>query len=221
MVSFVFYEKNTSNTCNIPTSMYLCPMQTMDTRERILTQMFLDIRKNGFQGLRADKVITDMDITKGALYHYFANKQAIGSAVIDEIIRPNYLKFYRDLDQWEGHPIDKLQEHVQFLSDRATDDDIALGCPLNNLVQEMSPIDEAFRLQMKSIVDRIQESTTAALRRGQAALQVRPDVDAEAISRFIFAAIEGAYGVAKVRKDAASFRSNMAVLHQFLETIRQ
>jgi len=195
-------------------------MQTVDTRERILTQMFLDIRKNGFQGLRADKVIADMDITKGALYHYFANKQAIGVAVIDEILRPNYLQFYRELDRWEGNPIDKLQEHLQFLADRATDDDIALGCPLNNLVQEMSPIDEDFRLRMKSILEGIYDSITAALRRGQAAQSVRPDVDAEAVARFFFATIEGAYSMAKVRKDAAAFRSNMNLLHQFLETIR-
>ncbi len=195
-------------------------MQTLDTRERILTQMFLDIRKNGFQGLRADKVVADMDITKGALYHYFANKQAIGTAVIDEIIRPNYLKFYRELDGWEGHPVDKLQEHLRFLVDRATDDDISLGCPLNNLVQEMSPLDEGFRLRMKSIVDAIQDSTTAALRRGQAAQLVRSDVDPEAVARFFFASIEGAYSLSKVRKDAAAFRSSMGVLHQFLETLR-
>lgn len=195
-------------------------MQAMDTRERILTQMFLDIRKNGFQGLRADKVVADMDITKGALYHYFANKQAIGAAVIDEIIRPNYLQFYRELDRWEGNPVDKLQEHLQFLAGRATDDEVSLGCPLNNLVQEMSPIDEDFRLRMKSIVDGIQASITAAIRRGQAAQSVRPDVDAEAIARFFFAAIEGAYSVAKVRKDAAAFRSSMGILHQFLDTLR-
>ena len=195
-------------------------MQAMDTRERILTQMFLDIRKNGFQGLRADKVVADMDITKGALYHYFANKQAIGAAVIDEIIRPNYLQFYRELDRWEGNPVDKLKEHLHFLAGRATDDEVSLGCPLNNLVQEMSPIDEDFRLRMKSIVDGIQASITAAIRRGQAAQSVRPDVDAEAIARFFFAAIEGAYSVAKVRKDAAAFRSSMGILHQFLDTLR-
>lgn len=200
--------------------MYLCPMQTIDTRERILARMFLDIRKNGFQGLRADKVVSEMDITKGALYHYFANKQAIGIAVVDEIIRPNYLRFYRELDCWEGHPIDKLQEHLGFLSGRATDEEVALGCPLNNLVQEMSPIDEEFRLHMKIIIDNIHDSITAALRRGQAAGLVRSEINAEAIARFYFATIEGAYSIAKVHKEAAAFRSNMAMLHQFLDTLK-
>ncbi len=200
--------------------MYLCAMQAADTRERILQQMFLDIRKNGFQGLRADKVIAEMDITKGALYHYFANKQSIGTAVIEEIIRPHYLRFYQELDRWEGHPIDKLQDHLRFLSDRATDSEIALGCPLNNLVQEMSPIDEDFRLRMKSIIDHIHRSIAAALQKGQSAGQVSSKFSPEQVAQFYFSGIEGAYATAKVRKDAAAFKSNMELLSQFLDSLR-
>lgn len=200
--------------------MYLCAMQATDTRDRILQQMFCDIRKNGFQGLRADKVIAEMDITKGALYHYFPNKQAIGAAVIDEIIRPNYLEFFHELDRSTAHPVDKLQEHLQFLSAKATNEDVALGCPLNNLVQEMSPIDEDFRLRMKFIVDTIHRCIASALRRGQAAGIVRSDVNPEQVAQFYFAGIEGAYSIAKVRKDAAAFCSNMAMLGQFLDTLR-
>jgi len=200
--------------------MYLCAMQAADTRERILAQMFLDIHKNGFQGLRADKVIAEMDVTKGALYHYFANKQAIGTAVIDEIIRPNYLHFYRELDRWEGDPIDKLQKHLQFLASKATDEDISLGCPLNNLVQEMSPIDEAFRLRMKSIVDTIHNSIASAIARGQSKGLVRNEVIPEQVAHFIFSSIEGAYSMAKVHRDVAKFKSNLALLGQFLDTLR-
>jgi TetR/AcrR family transcriptional regulator, transcriptional repressor for nem operon len=195
-------------------------MQTIDTRERILEQMFLDIRKNGFQGLRADKVIAGLQITKGALYHYFDNKQAIGRAVIDEIIRPNYLRFYQELDRWEGDPIVKLQEHLQFLSGNATDEEVALGCPLNNLVQEMSPLDEDFRLRMKSIIDHIHTSVSAALARSKSAGLLRADFDPAQIAQFYFAGIEGAYAIAKVRKDAAAFKSNMQLLGQFLESLR-
>ncbi len=200
--------------------MYLCAMQLPDTRQRILTHMFSDIHKNGYQGLRADKVIAEMDITKGALYHYFPNKQAIGSAVIAEIIRPNYLHFYRELDNWEGHPIDKLQEHLHFLLSRATDEEAILGCPLNNLVQEMSPLDEDFRLQMRSIVDTIIRSTAVALRRGQAAGQVRPDVAVEDVAHFIWASTEGAYAIGKVRKEAKPFQSSMKVLLTYLDSLR-
>jgi TetR/AcrR family transcriptional regulator, transcriptional repressor for nem operon len=200
--------------------MYLCGMNTTDTRERILHQMFTDIRKNGFQGLRADKVVADMGITKGALYHYFSNKQEIGTAVLDEIIRPNYLAAFRRLDQYTGDPITFLQEHIDHLAQAATDEDIALGCPLNNLAQEMSPLDEAFRLRMKQIVEQIEHSVAAALERGKVNGYVREDADSKALGRFFFSSIEGAYSMAKVIKSVEAFRQNMQLLKTFLQAYR-
>jgi TetR/AcrR family transcriptional regulator, transcriptional repressor for nem operon len=204
---------------HIPTSMYLCAMNATDTRERILQQMFLDMRRNGFQGLRTDRVVSEMGITKGALYHYFPGKQAIGTAVLDEIIAPDYLYFYRQLDQFTGNPIPKLISHIEFLENLATDEDIVLGCPLNNLMQEMSPLDEEFRLRMKSIVGQIQQSVTAALERGKSAGFIRPDVDSAAVGGFFFGSIEGSYSVAKVHKSKALFCSNMSILKAYLGTL--
>lgn len=200
--------------------MYLCTMNSTDTRERILHSMFLDIRKNGFQGLRTDKVVAEMGITKGALYHYFEGKQAIGAAVLDEIIRPRYLSFYQQLDQTEGNPVPLLLEHLQRLSDMATDEDVSLGCPLNNLIQEMSPLDESFRLRMKNIVEQIQQSVASALQRGKAAGFIRQEVDCLATGRFFFASIEGSYTMAKVSKNRETFAANMRLLAGFLEGLQ-
>jgi TetR/AcrR family transcriptional regulator, transcriptional repressor for nem operon len=200
--------------------MYLCGMNQTNTRERILQSMFFDIRKNGFQGLRADKVVAEMGITKGALYHYFDSKQTIGTAVLDEIIRPNYLAFYKRLDQSEGNPIPLLIGQLQYLSNAATDEDIALGCPLNNLIQEMSPLDEDFRLRMKNIVEQIQQSVAAALQRGKSAGFIRQDVDALAVGRFFFSSIEGSYTMAKVSQNREAFITNMQLLIGFLESLQ-
>lgn len=77
----------------IPTGLFnICIV--IDTREKILTAMFSDGHLNGFQGLRADKVITEIGVTKGALYHYFPTNQSIGLSIIDEMIEPMYLTFY-------------------------------------------------------------------------------------------------------------------------------
>jgi TetR/AcrR family transcriptional regulator, transcriptional repressor for nem operon len=206
---------------NIPTGVYLCAVKNADTRERILHRMFMDIHKNGFQGLRADKVVSEMDITKGALYHYFPSKQAIGIAVVDEIIRPNYLAFYRELDQSTDDPIALLKSHIEMLSQKCDQESIALGCPLNNLVQEMSPLDEDFRLRLKSVVDIMQHSTAAALRRGQAQGSIREDIDVEAAAHFYLSSLEGAYGIAKVQRSLKVFRGSMQMLSYFFDSLRK
>lgn len=192
----------------------------IDTREKILGAMFKDVHKNGFQGLRADKVIKEMEVTKGALYHYFPSKEAIGLAIIDEIIEPNYLKFYDDLDIFEGNPIDMLQFHLKDLSRYATDDDISLGCPLNNLMQEMSPINEGFRSKLKQVVEKMTLSITNALENGKTKNYVKKDIDSQAVAEFYFSGIEGSYSIAKVHRNATMFKSNMKQLSLYLDILR-
>jgi TetR/AcrR family transcriptional regulator, transcriptional repressor for nem operon len=193
---------------------------SMDTREKILTAMFTDVHKNGFQGLRADKVIKEMDVTKGAMYHYFPSKDSIGLAIIDEIIEPNYLKFYQDLDIFDGNPIDMLHFHLKDLVRMATDENISLGCPLNNLVQEMSPLSEEFRIKLKRIVDGMTTSVTKALKKGQKNGFVKKDSNPQAVADFYISSIEGAYSIAKVQRNIAVFKSNMAQLSLYLEILR-
>jgi TetR/AcrR family transcriptional regulator, transcriptional repressor for nem operon len=201
--------------------MYLCTVKNADTRERILGRMFSDIHKHGFQGLRADKVVAEMDITKGALYHYFPSKQSIGIAVIEEIIRPHYLAFYRELNQSVAHPVDLIQAHLQELTDTCTPENIALGCPLNNLIQEMSPLDETFRIRLKSVIDTMHQTVTDSLQRGQQSGFIRPDINPVDTAHFYLATLEGAYGIAKVQKSVAVFKASINVLSQFLNTLRK
>lgn len=195
-------------------------MNATDTRERILGRMFQDIHKNGFQGLRADRVIADLGITKGALYHYFPSKDAIGLAVIEEIIGPTYLTFFRSLEQAQGHPIDLLQSHLRELAQKATPENINLGCPLNNLVQEMSPLNEDFRQRLKIVMDGMIHYSTRALEKGVQNGLVKPDTDCAAVASFMIAGMEGAYGVAKVQRSLSSFHRNIEQLIQYLDLFR-
>ncbi len=193
----------------------------IETRDRIVEALFQDVRRNGFQGLRADKVIVDLGITKGALYHYFSNKKEIGAAIIDEVLQPMYTAFYVQLNELEGDPVLALQDHLRWQAGICTDDEAVLGCPLNNLVQEMSPLDEAFRLKLNKIVLKMHHSVTEALRRGQNNGNLQLNFDCDAVAWFYLASMEGAYSMAKVSKNGSVFKRSIQQLIHFLETLRQ
>jgi AcrR family transcriptional regulator len=193
----------------------------METRERIVSALYEDVRLNGFQGLRADKVIVDLGITKGALYHYFPSKKDIGATIIDEILYPMFTEFYNRLDQTETDPIPVMQDHLRWLAGICDDKEAALGCPLNNLVQEMSPLDETFRLKLNKIVQHMQRSLTEALRRGQTAGALKLTFDCDTVAWFFLAGLEGSYSMAKVSKSGTVFKRSMQQLIHFLETLRQ
>ena len=191
----------------------------MSTREKIIEAVFYDIREKGFQGTRADKAVQPLGITKGALYHHFPNKHAIGYSVVDEILAPQYVNHWKALTSYPGHPIDGIKASISTLKQHYTDNTMRLGCPLNNLIQEMSPIDEGFRKRLQRIVDTMQQYIADSLRKGQTAGTVRADIDADEVAFFILASVEGSYSMAKVKQSKSVFFSALSYLETFLDTL--
>lgn len=55
---------------------------------KALDAAFSEIHRHGFQAASLTQILTDTGLTKGALYHHFPDKKALGLAVIQEVIRP-------------------------------------------------------------------------------------------------------------------------------------
>src|ERR1700727_474847 len=56
------------------------------TRERLLQAASREIYRSGFQSASLGTILASAGVTKGALYHHFKNKEALGYAVVEEII---------------------------------------------------------------------------------------------------------------------------------------
>ena len=56
------------------------------TRERLLQAAFREVCRSGFQSAGIDKILDDTNVTKGALYYHFDSKEALGYAIVDEIM---------------------------------------------------------------------------------------------------------------------------------------
>src|SRR5208282_809405 len=86
------------------------------TRERLLQAASREIYKVGFQSASLDTILAAARVTKGALYYHFKNKEALGYAVVEEIISPDVRgKWVRPLQSVKD-PIDALIGIVQDLS---------------------------------------------------------------------------------------------------------
>lgn len=189
------------------------------TRQALLQGAFREIYKTGFQAASLDNLLASAGVTKGALYHHFGSKQELGYAVVDELIREHILeRWVRPLEKAEN-PIDGL---LGILRSRAQQHpfDRRLGCPLNNLAQEMSPLDEGFRKRVESVFQCWREGIAKALQQGQENGQVRSDVDASEAAVFFLASLEGSVSLAKNAQDDAVFENCKAGLVRYLEGLR-
>jgi TetR/AcrR family transcriptional regulator, transcriptional repressor for nem operon len=191
------------------------------TRKRLLKAAFEEMYRRGFQAASLDTILANAGVTKGALYHHFPDKAALGLAVVDEVVKGLLLERWLGLlEQYPGDPITALQRTLRHRAANPGPNEIPLGCPLNNLAQEMSPLDEQFRRAINATFDAWREGFSRALQRGQAEGAVRKDVDAKKIATFVVAAVEGSFGLAKTARSASIVRSNIELLSTFLDGLR-
>jgi AcrR family transcriptional regulator len=191
------------------------------TRQKLLFAAFEEFHRRGFQAASLDTILAKAGVTKGALYHHFPDKAALGYAVLEEVVREPLLDAYLGpLREESGDPLGALQRVLRRRADDFEAGGIELGCPLNNLSQEMSPLDEGFRARAASILGAWIDAFADAIARAQALGQVRADVQPRAVAAFVVAAVEGSFGLAKSVVSVAVLRSNLAVMADFLETLR-
>ena len=188
------------------------------TRERLLQAGFREVYRSGFQSASIDTILAATNVTKGALYHHFDSKEDLGHAIIEEIVAK------LTQDKWIGplqqgkNPIDTLISIVQATSVRPAD--VKGGCPLVNLAQEMSALDEQFRKRLERIFREWIEGIAAALRRGQSQGTVRRDLHAEDTAGFLVAMYEGYVVLVKNAQDAKVWNVGIRNIVGWLRSLR-
>lgn len=186
------------------------------TREKLLHSAFCEIHRQGFQAASIANILQDTGLTKGALYHHFPTKQALGLAVIDEVISQRLEELiFKPLRESE-RPVDALLEIIATIDKKVPSDFVLLGCPLNNLMQEMSALDELFQARLGGVLGIWQRTVEDALKRGQKQGAILEDVDYKAAALFIVSAWEGCIGVAKNMQSPKAFGLCLKQLHGYV-----
>lgn len=190
------------------------------TRSKLLEAGFEEVYEHGFRSASIDAILARAGVTKGALYHHFPNKRALGYALVDEVIGDFMVERLLAPLRGTDDPISALQTHGLEMVRRNGEQACKLGCPLNNLAQEMSAEDEGFRERVEAIYRRLREGVAEALRRGQEAGTVRASVDPDRLAAYYLASSAGIMGAAKNARDPEVMRQLVETANDLLETLR-
>ncbi len=190
------------------------------TRQRLLQAAFREVYRYGFQSAGIDTILAATDVTKGALYYHFKSKEALGYAIIEEIVAEmTHDRWLRPLQRSrDKNPIDALIGVVQAIPHQPRD--VKGGCPLVNLTQEMSQLDKEFRKRLERIFHGWHEGVTTVLRRGQHQGTVRRDLVPEETASFLIAMVEGYEVLAKNAQDAKVWNTGIRNIVGWLNSLR-
>lgn len=187
------------------------------TRTKLLDAAFAEIYRNGFRAASLDTILEAAGVTKGAMYHHFESKTALGYAVVDEVIRPRIESDWAVPLSTTDDPVEEILAICRCLASRLQP--ASYGCPVNNLAQEMSPIDEGFRLRIKEVFDYWISAIADALERGRATGSIRADVNPRAAATFFIASLEGSIGLVKNARSAELLGECFAGIEAYLRSL--
>ena len=190
-------------------------------REALLDAAFDEMYLHGFRAAGIEVILATSGVSKGALYHNFGNKQGLGYAVVEERVKPLVRERYLQPFNESSDPSEALRRMGQRMEQELLKAGILeRGCPLNNLVQEMSGVDDGFRQRLSAILQEWRDTIADGLRRGQADGTVNQEANPEEAGTFVVACLMGAVGFAKNAGDVMPFDLCRRALESYVETLR-
>lgn len=191
-----------------------------ETRGKLVRAAYEQMHEHGFQGMRVDQVLKQTNLQKGAFYHHFKSKTELGYAVVEEEIRELLKTVWLSPIAEMNNPVTDIPELLKSLGQRAPQLMKEHGCPLNNLAQEMSKLDDGFRQRIEASfnlwINTLAEKMDEAKQKGY----IRNDLDTHAVSRFIIGVIEGCISISKVEKSSEQFAAVDSQISVYLQGLK-
>jgi len=195
------------------------PRDAEKTRSEIMRVAFGEIYERGFHATSVDDIVAKTKVTKGAFFHYFPTKNDLGYALADEVLRDMMLRrWVKPLNAYRN-PVQGMVKTYRKLMEETTDEELSLGCPLNNLTQEMSAVDPVFREKLREVLQTWIGETEKHLRRAKDEGYVRPNVDVRMAAETAVMMEEGSAALVKNLGERKVYWSLYEGFRLFMESI--
>jgi TetR/AcrR family transcriptional regulator, transcriptional repressor for nem operon len=189
------------------------------TRRALLDAAFAEIYRHGFQAASVADILKNTRVTKGAFFHHFPTKKALGYAVVDEVIAAMIRAQWVEPLARSGDALATILDEFRKGIDLLEAAPVNLGCPLNNLAQEMSPIDRGFQRRTQKVFDAWVGCFARALERERAAGRIRRSVDANETALYLVSQIEGLLSLSKNAQSTRVLRTGWRAMKGFFATL--
>ena len=188
------------------------------TRQTILLKAFELIYQNGFQLTSIDTIIATTNVTKGAFFYHFKNKEDMGLALIQEVIKPTMEEGFVKPLAHASHPAQAIYALMEHLLLKAPFFQVQFGCPAVNLTSELAATSESLSKALHAVMNQCLGAVRNSLRQGQATGTIRVDVDPNAVADFVLVGYSGIRNMGKLF-GIDSYHTYLTELKRYLDEL--
>lgn len=185
------------------------------TRGRILDAASDEFQKRGYHATSMHDVMRLAGVPGGSVYHYFPTKKSLALAVIEERVADSVTKTWIEPVRNASSAFRGIIAVFDSVAESVGGNRAISGCPLNNLVLELSLADRDFQQALLKVFSGWEQAIAQRLRDDLKAGTVR-NIDPKRLATFVVASFSGAMSLAKAAQDAAPIRECRKELTRYL-----
>lgn len=190
------------------------------TRLMILQKAFELIYVKGYQTTSVDDILATTQVTKGAFYYHFKNKDEMGLAIINEILKPTMDTAFITPLQSQDNPLEVIYGMMHHLLLENPFLKPEFGCPASNLTQEMAPWNIHFSKALNELTNLWEETLIQVLENGKINGFVRNDVSPKQVAILIMSGYWGIRNFGKLDNGNQSYGAYLKELKNYLNSLR-
>jgi TetR/AcrR family transcriptional repressor of nem operon len=199
------------------------PRDGTATRERILDAAQRIVLERGFAATSVDAVLAQAPATKGAFFHHFPSKNALGRALLERYVAADERMLEDFIAVAEAQSEDPAEQLVAFVRrfEHAADElaPTQPGCLFVSFIYESELAgggeDDLIATSIRHWRMRLLDKLEAAARAHPPAVAV----DLPSLADQVFTTFEGGFILARAMHDPRHLRSQLAHLRHYLELL--
>ena len=187
-------------------------------RKEIVSAAFELMLEKGYEDTGIQDILSKIGVTKGCIYYYFKSKKDIAAAVIEEVIKPHYQSVWGDFYKSDD-PLEALCSTIDKIFDSGAERLSKTGCPLGNLIIEISAKDAVLANHIKDVITLWRSFLESGFKKAQKRGIISKDCNIPAISDFIIASFEGCIMMSKSNQSKETLKNCFDSLKKYISSL--
>lgn len=196
-------------------------LATPSARTKILDAALSVIRTKGYSASSVDDLCHAAGVTKGAFFHHFASKEALGVAAAEYWSETTGALFANAPYHAHEDPLERVLAYLDFRRDLLKGDVPAFTCLVGTMVQEIYDTSPDIRAACEASISGHAQTLEADIVAAMRKYKIKADWTARSLALHTQAVLQGAFILAKAKGGTKAALDSVDHLRRYVELLFQ